>query len=152
MHLEAARLEQIIPPLRRVGVKTVIDHFGRPQGEDDPYFAHVLTAIAGGGVWVKLSAPYRLAAFRTAVDRYAARLLAEGGAEHLLWASDWPFTGGFEKSKSYAGTLADLEGWIPDADARRLVCSTNPLRLIGIKGNPSPPCAARQGRSRHSRS
>ena len=73
--------------------RIVIDHFGLPASTDpaaDPGFASLLDAAASGKVWVKLSAPYRF----EGVDAGAAgrRLLAEFGAERLMWGSDWPWT------------------------------------------------------------
>jgi predicted TIM-barrel fold metal-dependent hydrolase len=57
VHIDAARLEHVLAPLLEVGVKVVLDHFGRP-GPQGQHFDRVLAAIAADRVWVKLSASY----------------------------------------------------------------------------------------------
>lgn len=127
---DAARLSQLLTPLLDTGVKVVVDHFGKPsvqQGVDDPGFQYLLGLGASRQVWVKLSAPYRSS---DAIAAAAAPLLRKAfGPERLLWGSDWPHTG-FEGKVRYATLRSQLDGWIPDADERRIVLADTPAKLF----------------------
>jgi len=87
----------------------------------------VLAAVEQGRTWVKLSAGFRQAD-PAAPQALAAQLLRIAGPERLLWGSDWPFAA-FEDRVTYAGTLAALESWVPDAAARRRITGETPLRF-----------------------
>ena len=95
----------------------VVDHFARPgtaDPESDPGFRELMAFGPGGPVWVKLSAPYRLAGFDPAP--YAAAFLAHFGPERLLWGSDWPWTQ-HEATTSYGECVEQAGGWLGgDAD------------------------------------
>ena len=52
-----------------------------------------------------------------------ARLLAEGGPERLLWASDWPFVG-HENKVTYRQMIESFERVIPDATLRERIGRT----------------------------
>jgi predicted TIM-barrel fold metal-dependent hydrolase len=135
LHLEAARLPAIVPALLAAGCRIVVDHFGRPDpilGVDDPGFGFLLRQAASGRVWVKLSAPYRIAAAQrcAAVGRQAAtQLLQAYTAGRLLWGSDWPHTQHGDQA-SYPQALQWLQGWLDDAGALRTVLSRTPLDLF----------------------
>lgn len=119
LHDNACRLAPAIAAIEAAGVPLVIDHFGRPDptlGSLSPGFTDVLRAMARGGTWVKLSAPFRVGMIATARD-LAGALLAEGGTERLLWGSDWPFAG-FEQQLTYADALRTFETLIPAAHQR----------------------------------
>ena len=109
----------------------VIDHYGNPtadRGENAPGFQAALRAIGSGRGWVKLSAPYR----SVGVDHraLAARLLAEGGPERLLFGSDWPFVG-HEGKVTYRQMVESFERVIPDAATRARIGRTA-ARLYGF--------------------
>ncbi|WP_341248535.1 amidohydrolase family protein [Cupriavidus pauculus] len=74
-------------------VPVVLDHFGRPGalGVDDPIFDTARAVGARRPLWVKISAPYRLAspAQWLALTLQWAQV---AGTDHLLWGSDWPWT------------------------------------------------------------
>lgn len=127
---DAARLSQLVTPLVDAGVNVVVDHFGKPAaklGVDDPGFRYLLGLGATRKVWVKLSAPYRSS---NEIAAAAAPLLRKAfGPERLLWGSDWPHTG-FEGKVNYAELLAQLDGWIPDPDERRIVLADTPAQLF----------------------
>ena len=134
--VEGPRWPQVLPLLESSGARIVIDHFGHPDpksGVDCAGFQAVLRAVERGKTWVKLSAPFRLtwAAPGLARDprsvtlaREAARcLLKNAGAERLVWGSDCPFVG-HESSVTYADTLEEFAGWVPDALLRRKLSET----------------------------
>lgn len=92
-------LEQIalvadsIPAL---GVRIVIDHMGSPDPEIpirlQNGFSEILTLLRKGLIWVKISAPYRFATLPD-LDDFGRKLIS-AGPNNVVWASDWPHTGG----------------------------------------------------------
>jgi predicted TIM-barrel fold metal-dependent hydrolase len=118
---EGERIAALTDQLLATDVKIVIDHYGNPVpalGETSPGFQAALRAIGSGRGWVKLSAPYRSAGCDHA--GLAARLLAEGGPERLLWASDWPFVG-HESRVTYRQMVESFEQVIPDPLTREKI-------------------------------
>lgn len=74
-------------------VPVVLDHFGRPgeAGIGDAVFDTARAVRLRRPLWVKISAPYRLANMQdwpTLADKW--REVA--GEDRLLWGSDWPWT------------------------------------------------------------
>ncbi|WP_312998787.1 amidohydrolase family protein, partial [Achromobacter animicus] len=62
VHLQAARLDGVLPALLAAGCRIVVDHFGRPDpalGVLDAGFQYLLRQADSGRIWVKLAAPYR---------------------------------------------------------------------------------------------
>lgn len=127
----------------------VIDHLGRPdldQPLSQPGFAALLRLVAGGRVWVKLSAIGRLCG-GTGLERIApfVKALAEAGADRLVWGSDWPHTGGGRGGRS-AGeiepfmplddgeALAALAQAVGDAGLLRRILVESPAALYGFEG------------------
>ncbi|WP_319244278.1 amidohydrolase family protein [uncultured Propionivibrio sp.] len=127
---DASRLAQTVTPLIDQGAKVVVDHFGKPdvgQGISDPGFKYLLGVAATRQVWVKLSAPYRSS---DAIAADAAPLLLKAfGPERLVWGSDWPHTA-FEGKVSHRTLRAQLDGWVPDAEARRIILTETPAKLF----------------------
>jgi predicted TIM-barrel fold metal-dependent hydrolase len=124
VYAEGERIAALTDQLLAASVKIVIDHYGNPvpaMGESSPGFQAALRAIGSGRGWVKLSAPYRSVGCDHAA--LAARLLAEGGPERLLWASDWPFVG-HESSVTYRQMIESFERAVPDAGVRERIGRT----------------------------
>lgn len=127
---DAARLSKTVTPLIDLGAKVVVDHFGKPDsktGVSDPGFQYLLGLGRTRQVWVKLSAPYRSSDIVAA--HAAPLLLKEFGPERLLWGSDWPHTG-FEGKVSHLKLRAQLDSWVPDAEARRIILADTPAKLF----------------------
>lgn len=127
---EGPRLAGWLPQIMASHVKVVVDHFGSPDPAarvNCPGFRHILSSFGSERLWVKLSAPYRVG---TTLARECARLLLqEGGAQRLVWGSDWPWTQN-EAGRSYAQCLRWLEEWIPDTAARRIILGATPRKLF----------------------
>jgi predicted TIM-barrel fold metal-dependent hydrolase len=118
------RLPALLPALANSGVRVVLDHFGAPsaaQGANGEGMDAIVRAVAGGRLWVKLSAGYRLP-FALA-QACAARLIAEAGPERLLWGSDAPFVN-HEANVDYAAVLALYRRLVPDARTRAAIDAT----------------------------
>jgi predicted TIM-barrel fold metal-dependent hydrolase len=131
---------------------TAIDHFGLADpaaGPDQDGFAVLRDLAAAGHAYVKLSAPERLTGDPDADDvATLARALLEAAPERMLWASDWPHTGGGphgggardrESVEPFreiddARTLARFREWTASDDEARRVLVDNPARLYGFEG------------------
>lgn len=132
---EARDLPKVVGPLLAAGLDVVVDHFGRPDpklGVDDPGFRYLLTQAATRRLWVKLSGAYRNGpdGIGDAIaDAAAPMLLRAFGPDRLLWGSDWPHTQ-FEHAEEYADARAQLDRWIADPVARRVVLASAPAALF----------------------
>ncbi|KAK2053070.1 amidohydrolase [Colletotrichum caudatum] len=96
-------LEPVVPTLG--GVRVCVDHLGHPSvgdmaapGGGDPYdvrgFASLARMLRAGGVYVKLSAPYRLSsrADHADLEPIAREVLRLRGGDRVVFATDWPHT------------------------------------------------------------
>ncbi len=139
VHLQAARLEGVMPALLAAGCRIVVDHFGRPDpalGVLDPGFQYLLRQADSGRVWVKLAAPYRnwAAPACAASGRLATQQLLDAYTpERLMWGSDWPHTE-HRHLASYPAATQWLDDWIDDPAQRRVVLADTPLRLFQFQG------------------
>jgi predicted TIM-barrel fold metal-dependent hydrolase len=149
MFASAPTIRALLPRLNQLEVGLVLDHYAGisltepdPGGEDA-----VMQLLARGSVYVKLSAPYRIGAAGRGRDAELAALtrrLAEAAPDRLLWASDWPHTGGAGRrgagidaiepfrDEDAGDTLARLSHWLPDPAAWRRLLIDNPARLYGF--------------------
>lgn len=133
--------------LARLPVEVVVDHFGlTPAGSADGAAAGHLTALLETGrCWVKLSAPYRIAAdIGSPAVAALARRLASANSERVVFATDWPHTpvhdGALVDSEAEmpyrdidtARLLALLLDWFPDRAQQRQILVENPARLYGF--------------------
>jgi predicted TIM-barrel fold metal-dependent hydrolase len=130
---------------------TVVDHFGLADpaaGTGQPGFGALRDLAAAGAAYVKLSAPERItddpdAAAVTAL----ARALLDAAPDRMLWASDWPHTGGGphggggERDPSEVEPFRDVDdarsldrlyAWTRGAGEARRVLVDNPARLYGF--------------------
>ena len=81
-------------------------------------------------VWLKLSAPYRVSKLPDYSDTtWLDRTLMQAAPDHMLWASDWPFTQ-HESTQHYATQRAALDEWIPDAKERQTILCDTPRSLF----------------------
>jgi predicted TIM-barrel fold metal-dependent hydrolase len=129
----------VAEPLRRSGVRLLIDHFGILEPDEAvrrPGFQAVLALGREGRAAIKLSAPFRHS--RTGhpyadLEPVVAAVLESFGVAGCVWGSDWPFLD-CDPRPDYAQTLAALTLWLPDAADREQVLWVNPTRLFGFGG------------------
>jgi 2-pyrone-4,6-dicarboxylate lactonase len=141
-------LEPLEQTLAASPVPIVLDHFAgakASEGVGQPGFAVLQRLLADGKVWVKLSAPYR--ASEQAPD-YAdlaplVKEMVSANVDHLVWASDWPHTGGGRdranrkptdiepfREVDNAHVLNQLETWIPDLASQQRILVDNAVTLF----------------------
>jgi predicted TIM-barrel fold metal-dependent hydrolase len=141
---DLSELQAVAAVADDIGVPIVIDHLGARAWDDGrgglghPGFRLLCDLLASGRVWVKLSAMYRAA---PAADYPWPTLLPFGRAmvaaapERMLWASDWPHVGLFEREPPPSGRLLDwLADVTPDAATRDRILVDNPAALYGFPG------------------
>jgi predicted TIM-barrel fold metal-dependent hydrolase len=126
----------------------VLDHFAgakAAEGTAQPGFAALARLLADGKVWVKLSAPYR--ASDQAPDygdlQPIVAAMVEANPDRLVWASDWPHTGGGRDRANRKPTdiepfreiddalvLQQLAVWVPDTAIRQKILVDNAATLF----------------------
>ncbi len=137
IHREAADLPRVLPPLLAMGLKVVVDHFGRVDaalGVEDAGFRYLLSTGASGQVWVKLSASYRNggAAEGERFARQAWPLLREHlGTARLLWGSDWPHTQ-HESLTDYGHAWQQFTQLVDDDAQRSIITGQTAAQLFSI--------------------
>jgi predicted TIM-barrel fold metal-dependent hydrolase len=124
-------------PLRRSGVRVLVDHFGDPdiaRGLDQPGFQSVLRLGRDADATVKLSAAYRPSGRpfpHEDVEPYIAAAIGAYGVGRCIWGSDWPFLNTTQRVE-YGSLLSLLDRWLPDAADRQQVLWKTPARLFGF--------------------
>lgn len=128
---------------------TILDHFAGAKavsGLGQPGFAELMHLLAGGKVWVKLSGAYRASSMPGHADlEPIARALIAARPDRLVWASDWPHTGGGTERAARgplalepfrdiddAAALRMLRSWCGDATTFRDILAANAARLFGF--------------------
>jgi predicted TIM-barrel fold metal-dependent hydrolase len=147
LFLPASSLAPLAPALRQVPVPVVIDHFGfcSPENPESESCRTLRKLLAEGRVWVKLSAPYRIAddPFDRRVGQLA-QLLADANPDQVVWGSDWPHTPPHGTTHTATNEeapyreldtgalLAATASWFADPAQRRRMLVDNPARLYGF--------------------
>ena len=91
---QMARMVHVIP---RLGVPVVIDHIGHPDPDRGPVqgqegYGEFMDLLKSGLVWTKLSGTYRFPDLQ-GLDEYVREIL-QVAPDRVVWASDWPHSGG----------------------------------------------------------
>jgi predicted TIM-barrel fold metal-dependent hydrolase len=131
-------LPGLLPLLRTLDAPVSIGHFAympAVEGVGYPPFQDLLSLVAEGNTWVKLSAPNRLGVgdlppWPEVVP--LARALIEANPDRMLWATDWPHPNKFEAQPNDADLLEQLELWAPAEEMRRRILVDNPTALYGF--------------------
>ena len=124
--------------LAALPVPIVFDHFGplhpAPAGPEQPAMHALLSLLARGNSWVKISGAYRIdhgLAPWPAAKPYALRLLEEF-PERLVWGTDWPHPMPPGTMPNDGDLLDALWDWCQDEELYRRVLVDNPAQLYGF--------------------
>lgn len=141
LHASATMLQQLELVLFKSKVPIVLDHFGGGSAAT----ASVTRLLASEHMWLKLSAPYRVSQVPDYSDLQAAvQTYAEIAPERLLWASDWPHTGGDGgrsrdptqiepfRAEDAGSTLNTMASWLQTPALIEHVLVHNPAQLYGF--------------------
>ncbi|MGW1420159.1 amidohydrolase family protein [Bradyrhizobium manausense] len=150
IYVDLPLVEPLAETITASPVPVILDHFAGAKaalGPEQPGFATLLRLLDTGKVWVKLSAAYRASQRAPDYDDVAvlARTLIAANPERLIWASDWPHTGGGAERRERkpgeiepfrqvddAHLLSLLSSWTDDASIDRKILVDNPARLYGF--------------------
>jgi predicted TIM-barrel fold metal-dependent hydrolase len=141
-------IERLAPEVASLAVPVVFDHFGGARAEggvEQPGFAALLSLIAAGHAYVKLSAAYRSSDKAPGYEDIAplARALIAANPERILWGSDWPHPQAAPPGQAFDTitpfydiddglALRQLPLWTPDPTLCRKILVDNPARLYGF--------------------
>ncbi len=124
-------IAQIADDIRALPVPLVIDHCGWPMDltPDTPAIDTLCGLLAEGHAYIKLSAPYRLAADIAGVHPLMRRLI-DANPDACLWGSDWPHLMLNGAGMPRAAALADGLSAITTAAERQKIHVDTPNRLF----------------------
>lgn len=100
LYIDLDQIGLIADTLAKLGVPIVFDHLGSPK-ENAPArtqtgCTQLLNLLSERKAWVKMSGIYRFANLPD-VDEWAREILRTAPTQ-VVWASDWPHSGGVEKN------------------------------------------------------
>jgi predicted TIM-barrel fold metal-dependent hydrolase len=137
LQVEHDQLVALGPLVERSGVRTLIDHGGRPAaggGIDQPGFRTLLALARTGRFAVKLSGYQKFSTLPPPYEDTRPFIDALIGAftlEACLWASDWPFLRAPARL-DVGPLLRQVERLLPDAADRRKLLWDAPRRWLGF--------------------
>jgi len=137
IHMDSSMIGEMASSLRRSPVPVVIDHMGRVDaslGLDQPAFAHLVSLLKNGNMWVKVSgcerASRQASPWKDAIP--FARKLVEEFPERTMWGTDWPHPN--LKEVPNDGVMVDNLAEIAPSEAQRhALLVENPARFYGFK-------------------
>jgi predicted TIM-barrel fold metal-dependent hydrolase len=138
MLIDVSEFADIRDTLGPLPVETVFDHLGHmptSAGTNHPGFQEMLSLVADGKSWVKLSGSYRITGeSKTPYTDIApfAREIIRANPERVLWATDWPHPYINVDMPNDGALLNMLDDWAPDAVTRDRILAENPARLYGF--------------------
>jgi predicted TIM-barrel fold metal-dependent hydrolase len=142
LQVEHDQLVALRPLVEDSGVRTLIDHCGRPAadaGLQQPGFQALLAMARNGRTAVKLSGWQKFSRQRAPWDdtrAFADALLDAFTPDACLWASDWPFLRAPERL-DIGPLLRMAERLLPRAVDRRRVFWETPRRWLGFESLPT---------------
>jgi predicted TIM-barrel fold metal-dependent hydrolase len=154
VHASLATHAQLLNEFQHTEIPIVVDHYAgglTTEPGSEAQLEQLLRAFQHTPLWVKLSAPYRLAAHMggTGDTGHAHRLataFTQAAPDRVLWGSDWPHTGGTGPRGGGAAStqaeafrtvdnpqvLNDLLACLPDHAQRHRLLVSNPVQLYGF--------------------
>ncbi|OSZ08398.1 hypothetical protein BVZ23_22745 [Klebsiella variicola] len=128
------QLALLLPLIRESEIPVVLDHFAGGAA----LVEQIVRLLENSNVWVKLSAPSRVSSAEGYIDlESVVKTFVEVAPDRLVWASDWPHTGGHgrrsgsvENIEPFAVVddrqdLQRLAGWINDSEMLRRILTSN---------------------------
>jgi predicted TIM-barrel fold metal-dependent hydrolase len=138
IHMHGDDLLEAAPLLRKAGVRTMFDHFGRPdvkRGVAQPGFQALLEFGRSENSVIKLSGPFRSSIMGYPyhdVDPFIAAAIEAYTLDRCVWGSDWPYVR-IDQRMDYGPPYSCVARWVPDAKDRQKLLWDTPARLFGFK-------------------
>jgi len=144
-YCDALMLDAMLPLMQRIQTPLVLDHFAGVGTMRDDAMKTLLALLDTGNVYLKLSAPERVA--DAAGERDLAemvRYLSLRYPTRLLWGSDWPHPGNLDRGPRNPSeiepfravddrhVLHRLVKWLDDGQLVRTILVDNPEKLYGF--------------------
>ncbi|NTB87565.1 amidohydrolase family protein [Agrobacterium tumefaciens] len=150
LYVDTATAVEAASDLAEEGVPLILDHFaGFRCGMDlkGETFSKLVEVLEAGNVWVKLSAPYRTGSKLPDYEdlRPAAQAMIAAAPDRMVWASDWPHTGGGQRDgKDPArvepfrhiddrSDLSRLRRWVDDDGLYQEILADNAARVFDFQ-------------------
>jgi predicted TIM-barrel fold metal-dependent hydrolase len=137
LHFEGAELPALRPWLEDIPATVVIDHMGRIDPREPRQREALLGAVLKPNIWVKISGLERISREGAPYEdvRPIVDALLQACPARLVWGSDWPHTGFFDRAKMPDdGALLDaFARFVADETLRRRILVDNPERLLGLR-------------------
>ncbi|QIL79977.1 amidohydrolase family protein [Diaphorobacter sp. HDW4A] len=132
--VDVAQRPDLVAQVLDMGATVVVDHMGHHDAatiQQSAGFANLLSQLSQSGIWLKLSAPYRLSA--DCISDVHVQSLAERylrvNPDRLVWGTDWPHPSCSNRIPTSQQLLTLMTQWLPDEVIRKKVLADNPARL-----------------------
>jgi predicted TIM-barrel fold metal-dependent hydrolase len=144
-------LDELADRIRNQPHPVIIDHFGLAKavsGPEQPGMPALLAMMQSGKVFVKLSGPYQISLLKPHYSDTVgiARALVDAAPDQVIWGSDWPHTGGSERSADAKPTDIEhfrtedeghnfglVKDWAQDSLNRSKLLVSNATKLFGFE-------------------
>ncbi len=129
-------IEELAADIRACPVPVVLDHLAWPDlslGVEEPGFQTLISLVAEGHAYVKLSGLYRVSnAPYTPADEFVAALVG-ANPDRCLWGSDFPYIMLADAQMPDAGLLLDrFHEVVTGQDDRQTILLDAPVALYGF--------------------
>ena len=141
--VDVSKFERLAERLNNLPVPTVVDHMGHMPtsfGIDHPGFKALLSLVADGRTWVKLTGPNRISSLDhapfTDVDPFFLSLRA-AREDRCLFGTDWPHVKLPGSMPNDATLVDEFLRLVPESSSRQAILVDNPERLYQFTQNTS---------------
>lgn len=139
--VDVAQQPDLVARVLAMGLTVVVDHLGHHAASaisQSQGFDNLLSQLADGSVWLKLSAPYRVSphSHDDADVRRLAERFARANPHRLVWGTDWPHPASPHVVPSDAQLVSLVAEWLPDEALQHTVLVHNPTRLYWADTTP----------------
>lgn len=136
--IDVSEFSDIRETLGSLPIETVFDHMGHMPTSasiNHPGFREMLSLIADGKSWAKISGAYRITSENDVPYNDVApiaREIIKANPERIVWATDWPHPYVNTQMPNDGHLLDLLDDWCPNTETRNRILVDNPAKLYGF--------------------